>query len=87
MPTTTKDRTEIEKKIVAIVAEVTGEDVANVKPESCLNGEDGTPLGDSLDLIEIVMDVEDEFGIEILDEEFDRIGTVAGLVDLTAGKI
>ena len=37
---------------------------------------------DSLDFVEIIMDLEDEFGIEIIDEEMERIVTLQDLVDL-----
>ncbi len=35
---------------------------------------------DSLDAVEIIMGIEDEFGIEIPDEEAEKIQTVADLV-------
>lgn len=41
---------------------------------------------DSLDLLEALMGVEDEFGIEISDEEGDRVTTVGDLVALVAAK-
>ncbi len=37
--------------------------------------------GDSLDVIEIVMAVEDEFGIEISDEDAERLVTVENYLD------
>jgi len=33
-------------------------------------------VGDSLDLIELMLQIEDQYGIEIPDEEFDRLITV-----------
>jgi len=36
---------------------------------------------DSLDAVEVVMAIEEEFAIEILDEEADAIGTVAQAID------
>lgn len=56
--------------IAKIVAERTGCDVAVVKPESKFSD-----LGiDSLDTVELLMELEDEIGIEIeLDEKIETI--------------
>lgn len=44
---------------------------------------DKTGLGiDSLDLVELVMAVEEEFGIDVPDEEADRLETVGDLIAL-----
>lgn len=42
---------------------------------------------DSLDTIELVMAVEDEFGIEISDDEAEACRTVQDCVDLVASKL
>ena len=59
--------------IAQIVSERTGGDVATVKPESTFS-----ELGiDSLDTVELLMNLEDEIGIEIeLDQ---KVETVADL--------
>ena len=36
---------------------------------------------DSLDLVEVIMSIEDEFGLEIPDENMDNFKTVADVVD------
>lgn len=41
---------------------------------------------DSLDLVIIQTDLEDNFGIEIADEEIEALRTLGDLVDLVAGK-
>ncbi len=42
---------------------------------------------DSLDLVELVMAVEDEFGFEIPDEEAEKLVTVGDLMELVTKKI
>jgi acyl carrier protein len=36
---------------------------------------------DSLDVVEVLMAIEDEFGVEIPDEEIDNIKTIGNLVE------
>jgi acyl carrier protein len=42
---------------------------------------------DSLDAVEMIMDVEDEFGIEISDEDAEKIGTVQQAIDYVTAKV
>jgi acyl carrier protein len=42
---------------------------------------------DSLDLVEIIMAVEDEFGLEIMDEDAQEMVTVGDVVGFVAKKI
>ena len=42
---------------------------------------------DSLDLVEIIMETEDEFGLEISDEEAEHVKTVKQAIDLTVAKV
>ena len=42
---------------------------------------------DSVDLMEFVLTLEDEFGIEISDEEIDQLQSVADVVGTIKGKI
>jgi len=42
---------------------------------------------DSLDLVELVMALEDEFDVSIEEEELEGIGTVAQAVDLVRSKL
>lgn len=37
---------------------------------------------DSIDLVDLVMEIEDDFSIEIKDEDFETIKTIGDLVDL-----
>ncbi|HBO69763.1 MAG TPA: acyl carrier protein [Deltaproteobacteria bacterium] len=68
----------VEKRVKEIVAEQLGKDEAEVKSESSFIDDLGA---DSLDIVELVMAMEDEFGIEIPDEEAEKIKTVKDVVE------
>ena len=42
---------------------------------------------DSLDLVELVMELEEEFGVSVEEEELEGIETVGAAYDLVVGKI
>ncbi len=42
---------------------------------------------DSLDLVELIMAIEDEFGIEISDEDFEGVKTVGDALDFLEKRI
>jgi len=42
---------------------------------------------DSLDLVELVMALEEEFGVEVPEEELEGIDTVGQAYDLVVGKL
>ncbi len=68
----------IEQRVAKIVAEQLGVDEANVKPESSFVNDLGA---DSLDTVELVMALEEEFGCEIPDEDAEKITTVQQAID------
>ncbi len=61
------------EKIKAIIVEQLGVDETEVTPEAHFIDDLGA---DSLDTVELVMALEEEFGIEISDEDAEKIQTV-----------
>ena len=72
------DRSEVEKKVFSIIVEQLGIEESDVKLESNFIDDLGA---DSLDTVELVMAFEEEFDIEIPDEEAEKIMTVGSAVD------
>ncbi|MCC5815908.1 MAG: acyl carrier protein [Leptospira sp.] len=61
------------EKIKSIIVEQLGVDESEVNPEAHFIDDLGA---DSLDTVELVMALEEEFGIEISDEDAEKIQTV-----------
>jgi acyl carrier protein len=64
---------ELEQKVAEIIAEQLGVEVSEVTPEASFVDDLGA---DSLDTVELVMALEEEFGIEIPDEDAEKIASV-----------
>ena len=65
------------EKIQELVADGLGVDAAKVLPETSFKEDLGA---DSLDLYELVMAFEDEFGVSLPDEEIAKMKTVGDIV-------
>lgn len=65
-------------KIKAVIADKLSIDEDEIKMESSFVDDLGA---DSLDIVELVMALEDEFDLEIPDEEAEKISTVADVVE------
>ena len=74
---------DIEARVKKIIAEQLGVDEAQVTNEKAFVAELGA---DSLDPVELVMALEDEFGIEIPDEDAEKITTVQAAIDYAHKK-
>jgi len=70
-------------KVKKIVAEHLGVEEAQVTPEATFVDDLGA---DSLDIVEIVLAFEDEFHIEIPDEDAEKITRVSEAVDYITAK-
>jgi acyl carrier protein len=72
------DREEILGKIQEITADRLGVDEGDVTPDASFRED---LEADSLDLVELIMELEEQFGMEIPDEEAEKITTVEEAVD------
>ena len=68
----------IEERVKKIIVEQLGVKEEDVKPEASFVEDSGA---DSLDTVELVMALEEEFDIEIPDEEAEKITTVQSAID------
>lgn len=66
-----------EEKVRGIVSEQLGVPIEEVKAESSFVDD---LKADSLDVVELVMEFEDEFGITIPDDDYDKIKTVGDAI-------
>jgi acyl carrier protein len=78
------DRNEIETKVRKVLAEQLAVDESQVTPQARF-AEDLN--ADSLDLTEAVLALEDEMGIEIPEDEMEKVKTVGQAIDLVASKL
>ncbi len=70
MPTT-------EERVKNILVDQLGVERQNIKPNASLVDDLGA---DSLDIVELVMAMEEEFGLEIPDEQAEKIKTVGDVI-------
>jgi acyl carrier protein len=70
--------TSVEQKVKSIIAEQLGVGEDEIKQESSFIEDLGA---DSLDIVELVMAMEEEFEVEIPDEEAEHIKTVADAIN------
>jgi len=73
----------VEEKVKAIIAERLRTDMDKITPEANFINDLGA---DSLDQVELVMALEDEFGLEIADEEAQKLDTVGKAIEYVKSK-
>ena len=71
------EQSDTQSKVVSIISDKLKMDVATIKSESSFKD-----LGaDSLDIVDLIMSFEETFGIEIKDEDAEKIQTVGDAVN------
>ncbi len=69
---------EIESKVKAIIVDKLGVEESQVTPSASFSADLNA---DSLDTVELIMEFEKEFGIQIPDEDTQKISTVQDAID------
>ncbi|MDT8273782.1 MAG: acyl carrier protein [Desulfomonilia bacterium] len=75
---------DVQQRIIQLIAEQLEKDSSEVSPEMSFADDLGA---DSLDLVELIMTVEEEFNIEIPDEDAEKIKLVKDAIDYVLSKI
>ena len=68
---------EIQEKVVKIIVDKLGVKESEVTPEATFTGDLGA---DSLDTVELVMEFEKAFGIQVADEDAEKFQTVGDVI-------
>ncbi|KGR73861.1 MULTISPECIES: acyl carrier protein [Ureibacillus] len=72
------------ERVTKVVVDRLGVDESEVKVEASFREDLGA---DSLDVVELVMELEDEFDMEISDEDAEKIATVGDAISYIEGKV
>lgn len=72
------------ERVTKIVVDRLGVDEAKVTPEATFKDDLGA---DSLDVVELVMELEDEFGLQFSDEDSEKIVTVGDAVSYIESQL
>ncbi len=72
-----------DEKVIDIIVDKLGVDRAEVTPEAVFVDDLGA---DSLDLVELIMAMEEEFGMEIADEDAEKLRTVQDVINFVSAR-
>ncbi|KYD09464.1 hypothetical protein B4135_3788 [Caldibacillus debilis] len=75
---------DILERVKKIIVDRLGVEESQVTPEATFKDDLGA---DSLDVVELVMEMEDEFGITVSDEDSEKIVTVGDAVEYIKSKL
>ena len=75
---------EVQAKLKEIVIDRLNAEEDQIKPEASFVEDLGA---DSLDIVELIMGIEEEFDIEIPDEDAEKLTTVGEAMNYTLGKL
>ena len=73
----------IEDKVIDIIVDKLGVDRSEATPEAVFVDDLGA---DSLDLVELIMAMEEEFGTEIADEDAEKLRTVQDVISFIKAR-
>ncbi len=73
----------VAEKVKSIIAEQLGVKIEEVKPEASFIDDLGA---DSLDTVELIMALEEEFNVEIPDEDAEKMTKVGDAISYVEGK-
>lgn len=74
----------VSERVIKVIVDRLGVDESEVKIEASFRDDLGA---DSLDVVELVMELEDEFDMEISDDDAEKIGTVGDAVKYIEEKV
>jgi len=81
---TNKDTSELESKLIKIISTKVNIDTASISIASRFQEDLGL---DSLDTVELLMELEEEFGINISDEEAEKLRTVGDAIEFIKSRM
>jgi acyl carrier protein len=73
----------IDEKVIDIIVDKLGVDRSEATPEAVFVDDLGA---DSLDLVELIMAMEEEFGMEIADEDAEKLRTVQDVISFVTAR-
>jgi acyl carrier protein len=73
----------LEERVIEIIMEQLDVTKEECVPEASFIDDLGA---DSLDLVELIMEMEENFGIQIADEELEKIRTIKDVIDFLKSK-
>ena len=77
------EKLQVDERVAAIIVDKLGVSESQITPEATFAQDLGA---DSLDTVELVMDLEEHFGVEIPDEAAEKLRTIKDAVDYIASK-
>jgi len=74
----------VEERIIELITEQLDRDKSEISPEMSFIDDLGA---DSLDLVELIMTIEEEYNIEIPDDDAEKITYIKDAIEYVKGKI